>query len=75
MFMRDFWKPMPVSGKLIRELLLFFLLISMKVMQLPFLHIYFLYKKLFFRVRISLAENLKKSDRKPYRYPKNYVQT
>ena len=24
--MRDFWKPMPVSGKLIRELLLLFLL-------------------------------------------------
>lgn len=47
MFMRDFWKPMPVSGKLIRELLLLFLLISMKVMQLPFLHIYFLHKKVF----------------------------
>lgn len=27
MFMRDFWKPMPVSGKLIRELLLLFLLL------------------------------------------------
>ena len=25
--MRDFWKPMPVSGKLIRELLLLFLLL------------------------------------------------
>ena len=47
MFMRDFWKPMPVSGKPIRKLLLLFLLISMKVMQLPFLHIYFLHKKLF----------------------------
>ena len=45
--MRDFWKPMPVSGKLVRELLLLFLLISMKVMQLPFLHIYFLHKKVF----------------------------
>lgn len=43
--MRDFWKPMPVSGKLVRELLLLFLLISMKVMQLPFLHIYFLHEK------------------------------
>ena len=27
MFMRDFWKPMSVSGKLIRELLLLFLLL------------------------------------------------
>ena len=32
-------------------------------------------QKTFFRVRISLAENLKKSDMKPYRYPKNYVPT
>lgn len=47
--MRDFWKPMPVSGKLVRELLLLFLLISMKVMQLPFLHIYFLHKKVFMK--------------------------
>ena len=46
--MRDFWKPMPVSGKPVRELLLLFMLISMKVMQLPFLHIYFLHKKTFF---------------------------
>ena len=60
MFMRDFWKPMSVSGKPVREILLLFMLISMKVMQLPFLHIYFLHKKTFFRVRISLAENLKK---------------
>ena len=73
--MRDFWKPMPVSGKPIRELLLLFLLISMKVMQLPFLHIYFLHKKNFFRVCIRKTENLKKSDMKPYRYPKNYVPT
>ena len=57
--MRDFWKPMPVSGKPVRELLLLFLLISMKVMQLPFLHIYFLHKK-FFRVRIRKTENLKR---------------
>lgn len=27
MFMRDFWKPMPVSGKPVRELLLLFLLL------------------------------------------------
>ena len=51
--MRDFWKPMPVSGKLVRELLLLFLLISMKVMQLPFLHIYFLHKKKFFMKKVS----------------------
>lgn len=30
MFMRDFWKPMPVSGKLIRELLLLFLLFGVQ---------------------------------------------
>ena len=28
--MRDFWKPMPVSGKLIRELLLLFLLFGVQ---------------------------------------------
>ena len=27
MFMRDFWKPMPVSGKPVRELLFLFLLL------------------------------------------------
>ena len=27
MFMRDFWKPMPVNGKPVRELLLFLLLL------------------------------------------------
>ena len=27
MFMRDFWKPMPVNGKPVRELLLLFLLL------------------------------------------------
>lgn len=57
MFMRDFWKPMSVSGKLVRELLLLFLLISMKVMQLPFLHIYFLHKKVFHEksIKVSLS--------------------
>ena len=32
-------------------------------------------QKNFFRVCIRKTENLKKSDMKPYRYPKNYVPT